>query len=196
MDGADWRDRNVGFFQVNLDETPELAMCDPNVPNQFIVGPGLRRELNFQTLESQTNEQRIDALTFLIRELTGDWINDLLKCEDIKAPGDNFFYDNVVFLGNTGTMHEGGEAEYLSVASMYDKYTFDEQRVGYWFHKDETGACKQEFGYDLDKDYILISHGANPPSRIIELAGSQEYDLSSYLFTLHTDIVKATPRWG
>ena len=43
----DWTKRNVGWFRVNLEETPELAIDDPTVSDQVVVGPGMSRMIHF-----------------------------------------------------------------------------------------------------------------------------------------------------
>ena len=46
-----WSDRSLGWFRVNLDETPELAILDAEKPNQVVVGSGLSRPLNFKKID-------------------------------------------------------------------------------------------------------------------------------------------------
>ena len=79
---GDWGQRQVGWFKVDIDATPELAYNpDKIVPDQAVIGPGVHRLIHFAKIhEEKDDNERVFAE--VIRELTGDWLSQI-KCDEI-----------------------------------------------------------------------------------------------------------------
>ena len=81
----------------------------------------------------------------------------------------------------------------MNELSMMDRYNFDEQRVGFFYNEDPN--CAKEL-YDLDpqKVYIVFAMGDAKPE--IMVVNEDDITLQQMIFTMNTQIVKATPKWG
>ncbi len=75
---------------------------------------------------------------------------------------------------------------------MYDKYTFDEQRIGIFVNSEKE--CKEARGLDADKNYVVIYNGES--SVPISLEIDETIDFSRVIYEINTSIVKGTPKWG
>ena len=72
---GDWSKRNIGWFKVDLDVTPELSLLeDKTMPNQAVIGPGLHRMTHFDHTLHENSEDNEMQFALTVRELTGDWI--------------------------------------------------------------------------------------------------------------------------
>lgn len=49
-----------------------------------------------------------------------------------------------------------------------DKFSYDQQRVGFYWNDDPE--CKKEFGLEEDKDYVLMLNGINSMESHIDLS--------------------------
>ena len=83
MASGEWKHRDIGFFRVNIETHPELAPDDSGIPDQLVYNKaaGLRRLLHFHPVHD-TEEENIQHFVGMLRELTGDWVEEI-ACEDI-----------------------------------------------------------------------------------------------------------------
>ena len=51
-----WSPRNIGWFRVDIDKYPDLALDKSGKPDQMVVGPGLRRMIHFVKLYAKREE--------------------------------------------------------------------------------------------------------------------------------------------
>ena len=188
---GDWSKRNVGWFRVNLEETPELAIDDPTVSDQVVVGPGMSRMIHFAKVGSKEKDDYEMIMAEIVRELTGDWVNTI-ECSEIQG-ANRWYFDEAVYFGKKEDLEDGGIADFFSKASMVDRFNFDEQRVGFFYTED--AECRRLRDLDVDKNYIVIYNGENSVPFILEL-GKDELNLGRMVHEINTGVVKGTPRWG
>ena len=127
----------------------------------------------------------------IVRELTGDWVHPI-KCDDIQ--GENrWYFDEVVYLGAKKDFAEDGPLSFLNTASMVDRYSYDEQRVGFFYNEDKE--CRRLRDLDVDKNYIVFYNGENSIPFLLEPT-NDEVTLPRLIYELAVGVVKGTPRWG
>ncbi len=96
-------------------------------------------------------------------------------------------------MGTTDALTDGGRASFLSTLSMYDRYTFDETRVGFLRNHDLVG-CQKELDLEPLKEYILIYNGDREQRKVIEL--DDTVDFARVMYELNTSIVRTEMTWG
>ena len=138
-----------------------------------------------------TTEENIENIALAVRELTGDWVNTI-SCEDILAP-ERYHYDQIVYFGQPSDLEEGGKAFNLNWASMMDRYTFDEQRVGFFYNSDKE--CKEKKGLDKDKDFVVYFNGEYAIPYVIE-ASDEGLNKDRLLYETTVRVVNGSPRWS
>ena len=71
----DWSQRDVGWFKVDIEKTPELAFYpDKDKSDQAVIGPGVHRLTHFTGNWHEDKEANEMMYASIVRELTGDWI--------------------------------------------------------------------------------------------------------------------------
>ena len=91
-----------------------------------------------------------------MRELTGEFVTEI-ECKKIQDPN-RFNYDEVIYLGSQKQLFkEGGLVSALKYTSMWDKYSFDLQRNGFFFN--DQPDCRRERDLDPDEPYIIWYNG-------------------------------------
>ena len=75
---------------------------------------------------------------------------------------------------------------------MLDRYSFSEQRVGFYVNEDPK--CREDFNLPKDGRYIVFLNGEAEPN--VLTVDKDFINLKQLVFTLNTSIVKGTPRWG
>ena len=90
-------------------------------------------------------------------------------------------------------MKKDGPANVFNIASMIDRYQFDEQRVGFYYNSEPE--CREKRGLDKDKSYIIFYHGENSVPYILTM-GQDRVDVPRLAFETTAGVVKGTPRWG
>lgn len=73
--------RTLGWFRINLDETPELGIEDDAEPNVVIFGLGMTKKTHF-AMQAGDEDENSDILLDIVEELTGNWLFDAKKCEE------------------------------------------------------------------------------------------------------------------
>lgn len=76
---------------------------------------------------------------------------------------------------------------------MYDRYTFDETRVGFLRNHDLTG-CQKELDLEPFKEYILIYNGNGNQRKVIEI--DDTIDFARVMLELNSSIVRTEASWG
>ena len=76
---------------------------------------------------------------------------------------------------------------------MYDRYSFDEQRVGFFYNEDPE--CRKLRGLEEHKKYIILFNGENSIPIVLEI-DKDEVSLSLLIREVTLGVVKGTPRWG
>ena len=187
---AEWTERNIGWFRVDIEKHPELAMDEEGKPDQMVIAPGMNRLIHFNKISEDKEENEL-MLAMVIRELTGDWVNKI-ECDAIQGQS-RWYYDEVVYFGPIEDLKPGGEAESFSQASMVDRYNFDEQRVGFFYNDDPE--CRTKRDLEGDKKYIVFYNGENSIPLVLEL-GLDNIEVSRLIYETTIGVVKGTPRWG
>ena len=79
---------------------------------------------------------------------------------------DREYFDEVVFLGEaTDVADEGGRL--LEKLSQIDRYTFDQQKIGFYWNDDKE--CFKKYNLDPENLYLLMLTGNNPSANAIPL---------------------------
>ena len=127
----------------------------------------------------------------MVRELTGDWFAPV-ECDKIQAKKRDF-NDELVYYGAKADIEKDGPMELLKSVAMADRYSHDEQKVGFWYVEDPE--CRKTRDLDVNKNYIGLYNGDNSIPTIFEVV-KDEVDIQEILMELNVAIVKGTPRWG
>jgi len=126
----------------------------------------------------------------LMRNLTGEYYTKI-SCDKLQAE-DREFYDEVVFLGDEKDLanHNG---EMLSLLSQIDRFTYDQQRIGFYWN--DEPECKKQFDLEEDKPHLLMLNGLNSIESNIALTG-EYHDPYDLMYMINTQVCKGTPRWS
>ncbi len=73
--------RTVGWFRVNLGETPELSIAEDidDKPTVVVFGPGMSKKTHFE-MQPGDEDENVKTLLSIVEELTGNWFSDGLRC--------------------------------------------------------------------------------------------------------------------
>ena len=74
-----------------------------------------------------------------------------------------------------------------------DRYTFDEQRVGFFYSSDKE--CKEKKGLDKDRDFIVYYNGEYSIPYVIEV-NDDGLDKNRLLYETTVRVVNGSPRWS
>lgn len=126
-----------------------------------------------------------------MRELSGDWFEEI-PCEEIQADS-RFFYDELVYFGDAvNDIFWDNELAYLLHASVYDRYTFDQHRLGFYYNSDPE--CAKQHELDPDQKHIMIFNGEN--ALPVHVPITEETTIHTILYHINHSIVMGTPRWS
>ena len=126
-----------------------------------------------------------------MRELTGEFVTEI-ECKKIQDPN-RFNYDEVIYLGSQKHLFkEGGLVSALKHTSMWDKYSFDLQRNGFFFN--DQPDCRRERDLDPDEPYIIWYNGDQIEPLVWKVEEAIEADRLMYQTTIRT--LLGTPMWG
>ena len=81
----------------------------------------------------------------------------------------------------------------LNYMSMADRYTYDQQRVGFFFNDDPE--CIKANDLAEGKSHVVFFNGLNSIPYHLTV-DDDEITYEQLMFTLNTSIVKGTPRWS
>ena len=128
-------ERSIGWFRADIEKYPDLDFKQTGSANQLVMSSkyNLDRLLNFK---SKGGDRQEDALSIgkQVRYLTGEFFKPI-ACSSIQAE-DRENFDEVVFMGEaTDLADEGGNL--LGRLSQIDRYTFDQQRIGFYWNDDK-----------------------------------------------------------
>ena len=85
--------------------------------------------------------------------LTKDPVTEIC-CEEILAESSRY-YNQVVYFGPAEDVKMEGKKGYsITQISVYHKYEFSEQNVGFYYNDDKE--CAKEYGLDEDKQYAVM----------------------------------------
>jgi len=148
---------------VDLEATPELALDLDTTPNQAVIGPSKHRMLGYS---KQSTEKTEDDIFFagLVRELTGDFMSEI-QCDQIQAE-DRDYHDELVFFGSKDEVSDAGKFDFLNTVSMIDRFTQDEQPMGFYYVVDPE--CRTKYGLDESKNFVVILNGEHSIPNIFE----------------------------
>ena len=146
--------RSLHWYKIDIEKTPELSFNQSGISNQYVVAPSTSKALNFSKYYEE-KDANVEFFAAVIKDLTGDWIYTV-ECDDIYNP-DRWYYNEVVFFGDQEDLQSGGVAEFLNTISMHDRYSFNDQPVGFLFNFQPE--CRQKMNLDKDKKHILIYNG-------------------------------------
>lgn len=131
---GEWHERNIGWLMVDLDATPELAFESDPKPTQAVIGPYKHRMLDFDLGDIIAESDNAVNFAKIVNELTGNWVAEI-KCEEVQGEG-RHYYDELVYFGAKADLLEGGSMDFLNTVSMIDRYTHDEQPMGFFVNDD------------------------------------------------------------
>lgn len=154
-----------------------------------MIGPGLHRLIHFQKI---SENDLVNETTFaeIVRELTGDWVIEI-DCDSIQGKN-RFYYDEIVYFGNKEELKKDGAVEAFAEASMYDRFTFDEQRVGHFYNTDPE--CRRLRDLDPETNYLIIYNGEGSLPFVLTI-GKDNIDLNRIIYETTVGVVRGTPRW-
>ena len=127
----------------------------------------------------------------MVKDLTGDWFSEV-KCEDIQG-SNRRYYDQIIWFGPKADLEEEGGAVIMNELSMIDRYNFDEQKIGFFYNEDPK-CPKELFDLDPTKVHVVFLMGNAPPE--VMVVNEDDITLQQLIFTMNTQIVKGTPKWG
>ena len=185
-----YKERNIGWFKIDIEKTPELAMDDSGKINQMVVARGMSRMIHFGKISDEL-EDNVSVITTILQELTGDWVLPI-ACEEIQNQK-RWYYDEIVYFGPKEDLEKDGIADIFNTASMIDRYNFDEQRVGFYYNDDPE--CRELRSLEKDEKYYVFYNGENSVPFILQV-GLDKIDLPRLMFETTAGVVKGTPRWG
>lgn len=126
-----------------------------------------------------------------MKELSGDWFEEI-PCDEIQADS-RFFYDELVYFGDAEKdILWDNDLYYLLYASLYDRYTFDQHKVGFYYNKDPE--CAKAHELDPTKKQIVIFNGENAIP--VHIPITEETSIHNISFLINAAIVMGTPRWS
>lgn len=131
-------------------------------------------------------------MAMIVREFTGDWYTEIQSCDRIHHE-ERRYYDEVIYFGPKTDLAEGGEAELFTQLSMVDRYNFNEQFAKFLVIEDPE--CRRKFGLDESKRHIMFLNGEYTRKEVMTI-GEHDLSLQLLIFTLNTQMVKGSPRWG
>ena len=98
-------------------------------------------------------------------------------------------------LGNPGDFNAGEPyARMLEGLSLFDKYNFDQQKVGFFWNNDPE--CKKEFGLDEEERYLLMLNGINSIESHFHFEPLTYYSAETLMMEVNVQVCKGTPRWS
>ena len=169
-----WSPRHIGWFRIDMEKTPELAMEPSFTPDQMVMAQGLRRMIDWKDVRETAAESE-QAFAEAIKELTGDWVTEI-SCDGIQLP-DRENYVEVVYFGAKEDLLVGNKASMLNRLSMFDKYSFDAgMRSG--FHYLEDPECRKDMQFAEDKEYLSVYFGEVIMPMIKEVESADSLDLA------------------
>lgn len=157
---GDWPARFVGWYRVDIETYPDLAIDDSGIPDQLVVSPAqdMSRFLHFAKLEADKDPRDAEKrLALIMRELTGEWYREI-SCAEIQGEP-RFYYDEVVYFGEVTDLYQSKQGALVNRLSMVDRYFVDQQRAGFYYNSDVE--CKKANNLEADKNYIVFYNGEN-----------------------------------
>ena len=180
--------RDLAYYRVNLDATPELAPDERGTGDQMIYSrtAAMRRMLGVKSDDTAENVGKF------LMEMSGDWVTEI-ACSDIQKEGRRFF-DELVYMGPKEDLIAGGELAFFSEIAEYDSYVYHHQKVG--FHYNSDPECWAAHGVDKDTRAFMSFNGSDSKPGKFTFEEVKE-DLPMHVaYMMQTSILKGTPNWG
>ena len=76
---------------------------------------------------------------------------------------------------------------------MYDRFTFDEQRVGHFYNTDPE--CRRLRDLDPETNYLIYYNGEGSLPFVLTI-GKDNIDINRMIYESTVGAVRGSPRWG
>ena len=207
--------RDVGWFNCNVEEHPELKLEHVHVPNQVITPNSLlmKKVLHFHPLQDEHwISGDIDSVVFkfvdAVWTFSGNWLPEA-TCDDIlhhEWEGGKTLWD-VIYFGSEESLgtpievegHEVDKLQYeeLVLASMVERYEYHhEMHTG--FHVNSDPECAVKVGLDPEKPamMLLVREDTFRKEPYFLTGAEPPYNAEVLLDFINVSIVRSLPRWS
>ena len=99
----------------------------------------------------------------------------------------------MIYLGSKEDL-DGENGQLLTLLSQIDRFSFDQQRLGFYWNDDKE--CWKKYGLDEDKKYLLMLNGLNSIESHVELSDDGNHSPNDLMFAINSQVCKGTPRWS
>lgn len=155
----------------------------------YIMGVGLMRKLQFKSKEDENLENAAIRLSEYIITMTGDWLYHV-SCEGIEKLIDSGKF-SFVYFGQLDDLY-GGKMDHLKKVIAFDRFTFFDERVYFYFNDDKECAKARQF--DQEKPAVALYLGKDTLPFSLTEESEMSYD---YLVQwISSCIVEFNMKWG
>lgn len=200
--------RDVGWFNCNIDEHPELKINTDDGPHVVVTHRDHIVRKQFDYVPSKNIDEMNGIANIMmdaVWELTGNWIPEV-TCDDIMSPdwiGGNTLWD-LVYFGSKASLEKEieskpGRLQYqeLILASMVDRYEYhDESHTA--FHINNDPECAKKLNLDVTKSHLVL-YTRNSEFRTEPFVFTDEpgqFTIENISYNVNVSILRAMPRWS
>lgn len=138
-------DPSVAFVQVNVQKYPEMGwpgIEDHDLPLFMVMIAGHQKVINFQLDPKESKKDRAQRFADDIQAMTGTYFQEL-NCDQLEMLVQESIV-SFVYFGSEKEIQQGGKFDYVHKLSTYDRFTYPEQPILFFYNTDRDCMMKRQ----------------------------------------------------